>query len=121
MSDGVDGFVEALCRGLHGQQRGNEREERSDTIEQGTVSSGSGNDDGGNRCELGKPQRHRAEDPRGHRLGEPLPRPAHGPAERRADRGVERLGEKGVERCFDLMYLLRHVGETVDRALEETP
>ncbi len=31
-----------------------------------------------------------------------------------------RLGEEGVERCFDLMYLLRHVPATVDRALEGT-
>ena len=33
---------------------------------------------------------------------------------------VERLGQEGVERCFDLMYLLRHVPATVDRALEGT-
>lgn len=34
---------------------------------------------------------------------------------------TERLGTQGVERCFDLMYLLRHVPATVDRALEGTP
>jgi adenylosuccinate lyase len=33
---------------------------------------------------------------------------------------TERLGPQGVERCFDLMYLLRHVPATVDRALEGT-